>query len=299
MENNVQLWHVQVAHVENEKKGGTVMKKRSKKGLAVLVAATMLSLQIFGVTAVYAENGVLPSTPEPEATVVQGAEATSLPEPETTNTPQPETTAFPEETAVPEIDVQKLDEVDERDVHPKSTVAPKVEQPKTTDGVKVRYEYDWDNELVKLYYDIGEDAKGDVVLDFSVVTDALNDAYRELKGDPDAVYTAVPSDSNNIDIEIITSNGHTYRYKDGSFRMETQNNVNPEKLTDFVGFDGKLIPLESIGAIARSEPMQKLFDVYSSGSVKLNHILDMYKYLEEAGYTGKSALTNYLLDYYN
>ena len=113
------------------KKGGTVMKKRSKKGLAVLVAATMLSLQIFGVTAVYAENDVLPSTPEPEFTVVQGAEATSLPEPEATSTSEPENTAIPEETAVPEIAVQKLDEVDEQDVQPKSTVAPKVEQPKT------------------------------------------------------------------------------------------------------------------------------------------------------------------------
>ena len=91
------------------------MKKRSKKGLAVLVAATMLSLQIFGVTAVYAENDALPSTPEPEAT----------------STPQPENTAIPEETAVPEIAVQKLDEVDEQDVQPKSTVDPKVEQPKT------------------------------------------------------------------------------------------------------------------------------------------------------------------------
>lgn len=106
------------------------MKKRSKKGLAVLVAATMLSLQIFGVTAVYAENDVLPSTPEPEFTVVQGAEATSLPEPEATSTSQPENTAIPEETADPEIAVQKLDEVDEQDVQPKSMVAPKAEQPK-------------------------------------------------------------------------------------------------------------------------------------------------------------------------
>lgn len=106
------------------------MKKRSKKGLAVLVAATMLSLQIFGVTAVYAGNDVLPSTPEPEFTVVQGAEATSLPEPEATSTSQPENTAIPEETAVPEIAVQKLDEVDEQDVQPKSMVAPKAEQPK-------------------------------------------------------------------------------------------------------------------------------------------------------------------------
>ena len=45
--------------------------------------------------------------------------------------------------------------------------------------------------------------------------------------------------------------------------------------------------------------MQELFGVSSSSKVKLNHVLNMYSYLEKAGYTGETALTDYLLDYYN
>lgn len=172
-------------------------------------------------------------------------------------------------------------------------------QPTTSEGVSTKYDITFEDGVFKIYYDIGEDVDGDVTIDLSEVIDEINEYYRQVTGDKDGEYTCVPADSNKFDIEITTSNGHTYRYKDGSFRLETADTSNAEKLTDFVGFDGQKLSVESIGAIAKSEPMQKLFGVSSSSKVKLNHVLNMYSYLEQAGYTGETALTDYLLDYYN
>ena len=45
--------------------------------------------------------------------------------------------------------------------------------------------------------------------------------------------------------------------------------------------------------------MTKLFGVFSSREVTLNLVLEMKDYLEKAGYTGETALTDYMLAYYN
>ena len=149
-------------------------------------------------------------------------------------------------------------------------------QPTTSEGVSSKYDITFEDGVFKIYYDIGEDVDGDVVIDLSEVIDELNEYYRQVTGNKDGEYTCVPSDSNKFDIEITTSNGHTYRYKDGSFRLETADTSSNEKLTDFRGFDGQKLSAESIGAIAKSVPMQELFGVSSSSKVKLNHVLNMY-----------------------
>lgn len=166
----------------------------------------------------------------------------------------------------------------------KESLKPEVDpsnQPTTSEGVSSKYDITFEDGVFKVYYDIGEDVDGDVVIDLSEVIDVLNEYYRQVTGNKDGEYTCVPSDSNKFDIEITTSNGHTYRYKDGSFRLETADTSSNEKLTDFIGFDGQKLSVESIGAIAKSAPMQELFGVSSSSKVKLNHVLNMYSYLEK------------------
>lgn len=148
-------------------------------------------------------------------------------------------------------------------------------QPKTSAGVDVNYSIKLEDDKFKIFYDIGEDAEGDVVLDFSTVLTMIDEWYQDQTGDPNAHYLVQPSDYGMVDIEITTSNGHTYRYQDGSFRLETQNTSDEKALSDFVGFDGQRIPIASLGAIAKSTPMCKLFDVFSGTQVKLNHILNM------------------------
>ena len=131
----------------------------------------------------------------------------------------------------------------------KESLKPEVDpsnQPTTSEGVSSKYDITFEDGVFKVYYDIGEDVDGDVVIDLSEVIDVLNEYYRQVTGNKDGEYTCVPSDSNKFDIEITTSNGHTYRYKDGSFRLETADTSSNEKLTDFIGFDGQKLSVESI-----------------------------------------------------
>lgn len=245
------------------------MKKRTTKGIAIFLATAMLSMQVTSVTA-FAQ--------EPDQ--VDANVATSSAQ-EVNQSPSEEKTMALTEG------------------QPQAGNADLKNQMKTSDGVEVNYDITAEDGIFKIYYDIGDSADGDVVLDFSIVIDMINEWYRKATGDENAVYKAQPSDYGEVDIEVTSSNGHTYRYKDGSFRLETADTSKSENLTDFVGFDGQKLPVESLGAIARSTPMTKLFGVFSSREVTLNLILEMKDYLEKAGYTGETALTDYMLAYYN
>lgn len=245
------------------------MKKRTTKGIAIFLATAMLSMQVTSVTA-FAQ--------EPDQ--VDANVATSSAQ-EVNQSPSEEKTMALTEGK------------------PQAGNADLKNQMKTSDGVEVNYDITAEDGIFKIYYDIGDSADGDVVLDFSIVIDMINEWYRKATGDENAVYKAQPSDYGEVDIEVTSSNGHTYRYKDGSFRLETADTSKSENLTDFVGFDGQKLPVESLGAIARSTPMTKLFGVFSSREVTLNLILEMKDYLEKAGYTGETALTDYMLAYYN
>lgn len=175
----------------------------------------------------------------------------------------------------------------------------KIDQPTTSENVSVNYDITLEDGIFKIFYNIEEEAEGDIVIDFTEVIDMLNKWYQDYTGKENAVYPMVPSDYNKIDIEVSTSNGHTYKYKDGSFRLETSDTSSKDNLTDFVGFDGQKIPLSYIGALAKSEPIQKLFGVNRSGKVTIDMVTNIYGYLEEKGFTGETALTDYLLSYYN
>lgn len=245
------------------------MKKRTTKGIAIFLATAMLSMQVTSVTA-FAQ--------EPDQ--VDANVATSSAQ-EVNQSPSEEKTMALTEG------------------QPQAGNADLKNQMKTSDGVEVNYDITAEDGIFKIYYDIGDSADGDVVLDFSIVIDMINEWYRKATGDENAVYKAQPSDYGEVDIEVTSSNGHTYRYKDGSFRLETADTSKSENLTDFVGFDGQKLPVESLGAIARSTPMTKLFGVFSSREVTLNLVLEMKDYLEKAGYTGETALTDYMLAYYN
>ena len=251
-----------------------------------------------------------PAEKQPEVQPIQDPQVPAEEQPEVT--PEEDSTKTVEKTENKESEDKKIElDVDEDDLIAVNSMEDSSEisvqagnadlknQLKTSDGVEVNYDITSEDGIFKIYYDIGDGADGDVVLDFSMVIDMINEWYRNVTGDENAVYKAQPSDYGEVDIEVTSSNGHTYRYKDGSFRLETADTSKSENLTDFVGFDGQKLPVESLGAIARSTPMTKLFGVFSSREVNLNLILEMKDYLEKAGYTGETALTDYMLDYYN
>ena len=186
---------------------------------------------------------------------------------------------------------------------PSSVVVPN--QPGTSKGVDVKYDITLEDGVFKLKFDVTDEVtESNIVLNLSETLKVLDLYYQQYLKDrygidnPNAHYKCVPSDSNPFDIEVTISNGHTYRYKDGSFRMETANTSEMDGLTNFVGFDSQQIPLGLTGAMSKSQPMQDLYGVRAT-KITANMVADTYTYLADKGYTGKDALTNYLLDYYN
>ena len=186
---------------------------------------------------------------------------------------------------------------------PSGVVVPN--QPGTSKGIDVKYDITLEDGVFKLKFDVTDEVtESNIVLNLSETLKVLDLYYQQyLKDrygidDPNAHYKCVPTDSNPFDIEVTISNGHTYRYKDGSFRMETANTSEMDGLTNFVGFDSQQIPLGLTGAMSKSQPMQDLYGVRAT-KITANMVADTYTYLADKGYTGKDALTNYLLDYYN
>ena len=186
---------------------------------------------------------------------------------------------------------------------PSGVVVPN--QPGTSKGVDVKYDITLEDGVFKLKFDVTDEVtESNIVLNLSETLKVLDLYYQQYLKDrygidnPNAHYKCVPSDSNPFDIEVTISNGHTYRYKDGSFRMETANTSEMDGLTNFVGFDSQQIPLGLTGAMSKSQPMQDLYGVRAT-KITANMVADTYTYLTDKGYTGKDALTNYLLDYYN
>ena len=182
------------------------------------------------------------------------------------------------------IEVSNTDEVSE-----------KKQQFTTSDGVNVEVTFNKSTRTLEVFYDITENAEGDIVIELSELIPFLEENYRYIG------YGFGNGGSYGAsNINITTSNGHTYKYKDGSFVLETQDLSDSENFTDFVGFDGQNLPAEFIGNVVKAEPILDLYKgEYTKSSLKAYHLVDIYDRLEKKGYTGDNALTNYLLDYYN
>ena len=177
--------------------------------------------------------------------------------------------------------------------------ASEVSQPSTSPDVTSEYDISLEDGIFKIHFNIDENAEGNQVIELSEVIPMLNKWYQDYSGKEDATYPLVPGDYNLIDIEVTTNNNHTYRYKDGSFVLETKDYSNEDNLTDFKGFDNQNLPIDYIGALAKSKPIQELFGVNRSSKITVDMVSNIYNVLEEKGYTGETALTNYMLDYYN
>ena len=169
------------------------------------------------------------------------------------------------------------------------------EQFTTSDGVDVKVTFNDSTKTLEVFYDITDSAEGDVVIALSELIPFLEENYRYIG------YGFGNGGSYGLsNINITTSNGHTYKYKDGSFILETADLSNSENLTDFIGFDGQSLPAEFIGNVVKAEPILELYKGdYTKSSLKAYHLIDIYDRLEKKGFTGDNALSNYLLDYYN
>ena len=138
---------------------------------------------------------------------------------------------------------------------------------------------------------IDEAAEGDLTIVFSdLMIEALNKYYNYL----------LPGDSYNMVFVINNQSKHSYVYKDGSAVIATPDTRGMETLENPpIAFDGQMLPRIFTGARTPNSAIQNLVGVNKSSNVTLRHMLTIYDKLEEAGYTGNDALTNYYLNFYN
>jgi len=159
----------------------------------------------------------------------------------------------------------------------------------------------------QLEFTIGETAQGDQELDISTLAlECLN------KFKP----PVMPGATYSYEIMVKTVDGllHTYQYKDGSLVVSPPNledhyvydaDGKPVNVTDLTTSDGQKLPIEFIPAMSKSTPIQRLLGVNSSNKVNLGRLKELYNILADSdnfagqSFTGKSALTDYIVWYYN
>ncbi|MEG0592006.1 MAG: hypothetical protein RR512_01760 [Coprobacillus sp.] len=141
---------------------------------------------------------------------------------------------------------------------------------------------------------------------FDIPTDAAN--YDSVKidlsgGMVDGISSSIsmPGESFSFNINIRNQSGVDFTYKKGSYYLTDPTLTGTDNIYGIKSFSGKtinekLIPyrISSAKAIYNG-----LFDKTSSGGVTGLQMATIDTYLEDKGYTGDEALTQYLLDYYN
>ncbi len=116
--------------------------------------------------------------------------------------------------------------------------------------------------------------------------DYLESAISKAKKD----VAVLPGEDFEFAVNIISENGHTYQYKDGSFQIGTGYAYNKDlKIEE----DGKLV--------APAYANEAIVDLLNKANKKTKNIKeqDVIDALKAAGYEGETALSNYYLKYFN
>ena len=114
----------------------------------------------------------------------------------------------------------------------------------------------------------------------------------------------VPGDHYKFQIMVKNESGNVYQYKDGSFVLAPEDtsqfgSLEEGSLLPVLTYDGQYLPIKFTGAMIPYYFYKDVFGVSSSGNVTFEMMCQIYDYLADKGYTGESAITDYMLDYYN
>ena len=140
---------------------------------------------------------------------------------------------------------------------------------------------------------------------FTIAEDAPADEELEIElsslfYDDNLSLSVLPGDTVEIDYTIQNLSSNDYKYKEGSFVLTPPDLSDyaetPEALSGFYGQDGQNIPYIMLGALTYSDPIQKLLG--TGGNPSIGETLELYNKLADKGYIGDTALTDYVLDFY-
>lgn len=149
-----------------------------------------------------------------------------------------------------------------------------------------------DGDTVVIHFTILEGAEGDLVLDLSQAVMAASDVMY------------LPGDTQKFKVTIDNQSGKDYQYKDQSFVLSTADSLEYGTLENgallpSLGYDGQYMPISCVGAMLPEYFYKDLYGASGSASLNLMQLAGIYDKLEEKGYTGKTPLTDYMLDYLN
>lgn len=150
----------------------------------------------------------------------------------------------------------------------------------------------YSNKNCEVWFSINETAENDVVINVGDEVTALlleNEGY------------IMPADQFNVTVHIKNNSPNAFLYNSKGMELGTKKVSEDDALflTDFVGYDGNRIDLPRIASIDYSHPaMKELFNKTISSNDDYQLVVGIYGLLENKGYTGDSALSDYLLDYY-
>lgn len=163
-----------------------------------------------------------------------------------------------------------------------------------TDPVSVDMENSYYDSADKTYHvalTINETAGDDVTVEMS-------DAIINTLNSKPAFW--IPGVSHSIQVTITNNSNNIYKYADNSFSLSTADTSNFLPLSNSIGYDGQQIPYSFISAIPVSDAsIYSLFGKDKGSQITLEELFTIYDVLEENGYTGSTALTDYMLRYFN
>ncbi|WP_143404424.1 hypothetical protein [Merdibacter massiliensis] len=105
-------------------------------------------------------------------------------------------------------------------------------------------------------------------------------------------------------IRIKNESGNEYRYKENSFVLAPEDtsqfgSLEEGSLLPLLTYDGQYMPIMLSGSMIPYYFYKDVFGVSSCGNVTFEMMCQIYDYLAEKGYTGDTAITDYMLNYFN
>lgn len=158
-------------------------------------------------------------------------------------------------------------------------------------------------EPCSLTFTISENAAGDVTIDLAgAVITVLQDYIDTYYSSSYSSYPVQPGDSNLFNITIVNNSPYMYQYEEGSLTVGSADvsGYSEEELSPFTAKDGSRIPYKMLAAITLTSKAiyNGLYGYSSSSRITVDNLFAIYEVLETKGYTGDSALSDYMRDYY-
>ena len=170
------------------------------------------------------------------------------------------------------------------------------EAPVTVDTEKTKF--DETTGTFDVYMTINPSAGQTVKVDIGEAVSYAANVYAQENGEQE--YPVLPGDSNVFRVHITNQSGKEFEYSQGSFSLTTGLIPQDQDMMPFKGFDGQTLAKTHVASIPASNKAiyRELFGVSRDNQVTAEMMFGIYDYLEEKGYTGETALTEYMLDYY-